>query len=380
MTEKLNNIPVDGYCDPVFSAVRDALECNMAAGDEVGCAVCVMVDGETVVDLWAGYRDKERKDPWRRDTVTDMKSVGKSIFALSVLRLVSQGRMQLDAAVASYWPEFAQAGKDKISVRMLLGHLAGLPYPDAAPLGSLYEPGVVAAALAAQKPEWEPGTQPCYHSFSFPPLCSELVRQVTGQSVQTYHRDQIATPLGAEYWLGLEDHQHVLCAQYIETPGTPSLEGMKRNAASPLYRAWRPLPRDEDYNSAFWRRYAGHGNARGMARIYAALACGGSLNGHEVLASEVLAEATRGGWEAMDFMTKRPFSMGLGFMLAGPAFKIGRGKRNFGHPGMGGAIAFADPDRRMSFSYSPNRMASIADTGPWATALIDATYTSLASS
>ena len=377
MTEKLKSIPVDGYCDPAYSGVRDALERNMAAGEEVGCAVCVMVDGETVVDLWAGYRDKARQDPWTRHTITDMKSVGKSIFALSVLRLVSQGRMQLDAPVARYWTAFAQAGKDRISVRMLLGHLAGLPYPDAAPLGSLYEPGVVAAALAAQKPEWEPGTQPCYHSFSFPPLCAELVRQVTGQSVQTYHRDQIATPLGAEYWLGLEDHRQDLCAQYIETPGTPSLEGMKRNSASPLYRAWRPLPRDEDYNSAAWRRYAGHGNARGMARIYAALASGGSLNGYEVISPDVLVEATRGGWNAMDVMTQRPFSMGLGFMLTGPAFKAGRGPRNFGHPGMGGAIAFADPDRRMSFSYSPNRMASIADTGPCATALIEATYVSI---
>ena len=376
MDLKLTNIPVEGHCDPAFETVRHTLESNMAAGDEVGCAVSVTVDGETVVDLWAGYRDAARTGPWQRNTITDMKSVGKSIYALCVLRLVGQGLVELDAPVARYWPAFAQAGKEKVSVRQLLGHVAGLPFPDAAPLGSLYEPGVVAAALAAQKPEWEPGTQPCYHSFTFPPLCAELVRQVTGRSAHQYERDEIATPLGAEYWLGLEDEQQVLCAQYIETPGTPSLEGMKRNMASPLYRAWRPLPRDEDYNSVQWRRYAGHGNARGMARIYAALACGGTLDGYEVLDPAVLADATRGGWVAMDFMTRRPFSMGLGFMLAGPAFSIGQGSRNFGHPGMGGAIAFADPDRRMSFSYSPNRMSPVSDIGPWATALMAATYRS----
>lgn len=374
MKSKRTNIPIDGHCDPAFAAVRDALEANMAAGEEVGCAVSVTAGGETVVDLWAGYRDAARTLPWQRETITDMKSVGKSIYALCVLRLVGHGRIELDAPVARYWSGFAQAGKEKITVRQLLGHVAGLPYADSAPLGSLYEPGAVVAALAAQKPEWEPGTQPCYHSFTFPPLCAELVRQATGRSAHDYERDEIATPLGAEYWLGLEDAQHALCAEYIETPGTPSLEGMKRNTASPLYRAWRPLPRDEDYNSPQWRRYAGHGNARGMARIYAALACGGTLDGHEVLDRAVLAEATKGSWDAIDFMTKRPFSMGLGFMRAGPAFSIGQGPRNFGHPGMGGAIAFADPDRQMSFSYSPNRMSPVADTGPWATALIEASY------
>lgn len=374
MNAQSTDLNIEGSCHPAFIAVQHALERNMAAGEEVGCAVSVMIDGETVVDLWAGFRDSARTDPWRRNTITDMKSVGKSVFALCVLRLVSQGVIELDAPVARYWPEFAQAGKDKITVRLLLGHLASLPYADAAPMGSLYEPGVVAAALAAQKPEWEPGTQHCYHSFTFPPLCAELIRRASGRSVHDYQMDEIATPLGAEYWLGLDDNQQALCAQYIETPGTPSLEGMKRNPASPLYRAWRPLPRDEDYNSAAWRRYAGHGNARGMARIYGALANGGKLNGYEVIAPEVLAEATRATWQGQDFMTKRPFSMGLGFMLAGPAFPVGGGVRNFGHPGMGGSIAFADPDRRMSFSYVPNRMSPIADAGPWATALIAAAY------
>ena len=370
--------PLDGTCDAKFAAVRDALERNMAVGEEVGCAVCVTVDGETVIDLWAGYRDRARTLPWRRNTITDMKSVGKSVFALCVLRLVGQGRVGLDQAVADYWPAFAAAGKEKITVRMLLAHLAGLPFPDAAPFESLYQPGVVAAALAAQAPEWQPGTQPCYHSFTYPPLLAELVRQVTGTSAHDFERDQIATPLGAEYWLGLEDAQFDLCAEYIETPGTPSLEGMKRNQASPLYRAWRALPRDENYNTPQWRRYGGHGNARGIARIYAALACGGTLDGIEILDRGVLAEATRGEWDGIEFMTRRHFRMGLGFMLSCPPFPMGADKhacpRNFGHPGMGGAVGFADPDRRMSFAYSPNRMLPVADAGPFASALIDAVY------
>ncbi|MBL0422724.1 beta-lactamase family protein [Ramlibacter sp. AW1] len=374
---KAGDAPIDGICDPAFEPVRQALQANMASGDEVGCAVAVMVDGQPVVDLWAGWRDRARTLPWQRHTITDMKSVGKSVFALCVLRLVGQGAVELDAPVARYWPAFGQAGKQDLSVRLLLGHLAGLPFPDRAPPGSLYQPGVVARALEEQAPEWPPGTQACYHSFTYPPLCAELVRQATGRSIHDVQRDEIATPLGAEYWLGLEDAQMDLCADYIETPGTPSLEGMKRNTESPLHRAWRPLPRDEDYNSTAWRRYAGHGNARGMARIYAALAAGGRLEGYEVVDPAVLAEAVEGSWNGMDFMTQRPFAMGLGFMRAGPAFSIGPGPRSFGHPGMGGPIAFADPDRRLSFSYVPNRMHPIANTGPLAGALIDAVYRSI---
>ena len=372
------NTMIDGTCHPRFAPVRGALERNMAAGDEVGCAVCITVDGETLVDLWAGHRDRARMLPWQRDTITDMKSVGKSIFALCVLRLIGQGRMALDKPVADYWPAFAAAGKENISVRQLLAHLAGLPFPDAAPFESLYQPGVVAAALAGQAPEWMPGTQPCYHSFSYPPLLGELVRQATGRSAHDYQRDEIAAPIGAEYWLGLEAHQFALCAEYIETPGTPSLEGMKRNQASPLYRAWRPLPRDETYNSPDWRRYGAHGNARGVARIYAALACGGTVDGYEVVDRAVLTEATRCAWDGVEFMTKRHFRMGLGFMLSCPPFPIGADKHdcpsNFGHPGVGGAVGFADPDRRLSFAYCPNRMLPVADAGPFATALIDAVY------
>ena len=370
--------PLDGSCAPAFAAVRAALARNMAAGEEVGCAVCVTVDGETVVDLWAGHRDRARTLPWQRHTITDMKSVGKSVYALSVLRLASQGRIELDRPVAAYWPDFAAAAKDRISVRTLLAHLAGLPFADAAPFESLYQPGVVAAALAAQRPEWEPGSQPCYHSFTYPQLLAELIRHATGTSAHDYQRDEIATPLGAEYWLGLEDHQFDLCAEYLETPGTPSLEGMKRNQASPLYRAWRPLPRDENYNSPRWRRYGAHGNARGVARIYAALACGGNLGGYQLIAPELLAEATRPAWDAVEFMTQRHFRMGLGFMLSCPPFPMGADRHdcagNFGHPGVGGSVGFADPVRRMSFAYCPNRMLPVSDAGPYASALINATY------
>jgi len=372
-------IPLEGTCHPAFAGVRDALERNMAHGEEVGCAVCITLEGETVVDLWAGYRDAARIQPWQRGTITGLRSVVKSMAALCALRLVQNGVLELDAPVAKYWPEFAQNGKAAITVRMLLAHQASLPYADAAPRGSMHTPGVVEAALAAQAPEWPPGSMPCYHSFTYPVLVAALVRHASGRSVHEVLSNEVATPLDAEYWIGLEEHQLPLCAEYIETPGTPSLEGMKRNQASPLFRAWTPMPLEENYNTRGWLMspYTGHGNPRGAARIYAALANGGVLNGYTVLEPELLAEATRAHWDGVEFMTQRHFRMGLGFLLSCPPFRMGGQPRNFGHPGTGGALVFADPQQRMSFSYCPNRMSPYADTGPYASPLIAAAYKSL---
>ena len=376
-------IPIGGHCDPKFAAVRAALEANMAAGEEVGAAVSVVIEGETVVDLWAGYRDRARSDPWRADTITCMMSVGKAVAALCVLRLIDQGRIALDEPVATYWPEFAQGGKEAITVRTVLGHLASLPFADAAPPGSLYQPGVVIDAIAAQTPEWPPGSTPCYHSFTYGFLCAELVRRVDGRSISQYLRAEISTPLGAEYWHGLTDDKLALCAEFIETPGTPSLEGIKRNPASPLNRAWQPMPRDEDFNSRNWRQgefpsASGHGNPRGVARLFGALANGGSLGGFRLLSPELVETATTPLWDGMEWMTQRHFRMGLGFLVSCPPFSMGGKPRNFGHGGIGGALGFGDPVRKLGFSYCGNRMAPIADTGPWAGALIAATYASIA--
>lgn len=373
------NIPLDGYCDPRFTGVRDALANNMVDGFEIGAAVCVTLEGETVVDLWTGYRDAARTQPWQRNTITTMRSVVKAMGALCVLRLVGQGKLELDKPLANYWPAFGQNGKQDITVRCVVAHLAGLPFADAAPRGSMFTPGVVEAALEVQKPEWEPGTQGCYHSFTYPMLMAGIVRHASGRTMHEYFRDEIATPLGAEYFIGLDEDQFALCAEHVVTPGTPSLEGMKRNTASPLYRAWTPLPLDETYNSANWLGcgYTGHGNPRGAARIFAVLANGGSLNGYTLLEPEILAEAVKCEWDMVDFMTKRVFRMGLGLLLPSETITFGGGPNNFGHPGLGGSLVFADPDRRMSFSYCPNRMAPIADAGPYATALMDATYAAL---
>ena len=380
------SLPLGGSCDARFVAVRDALVRNMTepspAGAEVGAAVSIVYEGETVVDLWAGWRDRARTLPWEKDTITCMMSVGKAVAATCVLRLVDAGRIGLDQAVADVWPEFGAAGKAAITLRTVLSHLAGLPFADAAGPGSLYTTGTVATALAAQRPEWEPGSTPCYHSFTYGLLCAELVRRVDGRSIGRFLREEIAEPLGVDYAFGLTDAALARCADFIETPGTPSLEGIKRNPASPLHRAWRPMPRDEDFNSRLWRQCefpsaAGHGNPRGLARLFGALAGGGALRGSRLLSADLTAEACVPRWDGIEWMTQRHFRMGMGFMISSPVFEMGGKPRNFGHGGIGGAIAFGDPERALGFSYCGNRMAPVADTGPFARALIEAMYASV---
>lgn len=375
-------VPVGGTCDSRFDAVRAAFEKNMNGGEELGAAVSVVLDGETVVDLWGGYKDPARTHPWERDTITTMMSVGKAIGALCVLVLADRGKIDLDSPIAAYWPEFAQAGKEAITVRTYLSNLAGMPIAEAAPAGSMYEAGVLERALEVQAPMWEPGTQPCYHSFTMGPMCRELVKRVSGKDIGPFLREEITDPLGVDYHFGLTPEEEARCATYVETPGTPSLEGIKRTPDSILGRAWKPLPKDEDFNSGNYRRAQlpsanGHGNARAIARLYGCLARGGELGGVRIMSEAAIEDAIAEQWDAVEVMTNRPFRFGTGFMLNNVPFNIGPNPRAFGHPGVGGAIGFADPDATLGFSYCGNRMAPVADRGPFAGALIDAAYASL---
>lgn len=380
-------VPVSGTCDSKFAAVEDAFRRNMAEGDpvcgeELGACVSVVVEGETVVDLWGGYRDAGRSDPWRADTITCMMSVTKACAAIALLTLVDRGTVDLDAPVADYWPEFSGNGKDGMSVRTLIAHRSGVIYADAAPDGSLWQDGVVMHALEAATPEWVPGTAGAYHSFTYGPLIDGLVRHADGRDIGTLWRENVADRLGLDFHIGLNEAEAARCADYVETPGTPSRDGIKINRESPLFRAWAPLPKVEDFNSDDFRRRTfasanGHGNARAIAKLFGGLANGGTIDGIRLLSPELVADAIAEQWDEMDRMTNRHFRFACGFMLSCPPFPFGGRRDNFGHTGIGGSIGFGDPHARVGFSYCGNRMAPIADTGPFATPLIDAMYGAL---
>jgi CubicO group peptidase (beta-lactamase class C family) len=381
------DVTVSGHYDPRFAAVADAFVRNMEQrdpvyGEELGACVSVVVEGETVVDLWAGWRDAARTEPWCADTITCMMSVSKACAAIALLTLVERGVVDLGAPVADYWPAFVGNGKDGMSVRTLISHRSGVIFADAAPAGSLWQDGAVRQALEAAAPEWEPGTAGAYHSFTYGPLIDGLVRGADGRDVGTLWREDVADRFGLDFHIGLNEAEIARCAEFVETPGTPSRDGIKVNPDSPLYRAWAPLPKSEDFNSDDFRRGVfasanGHGNARAIARLFGGLANGGSIDGQTLLSPQLVADAIAEQWDDMDRMTNRHFRFASGFMLSCPPFPFGGRRDNFGHTGIGGAIGFGDPQARLGFSYCGNRMAPIADTGPFASPLIDAMYAAL---
>jgi CubicO group peptidase (beta-lactamase class C family) len=343
-----------------------------------GAGLCVYQDGELALDLWGGVARPATGMPWERDTLVCMMSVGKSMAALSALILVDRGQIELDAPVARYWPAFAQAGKQAISVRSLLSGMAALLYADAAPDRAGLDWEVMADALAQQAPSWQPDTHGAYHSLSYGFLVGELVRQVDGRSIDRFFAEEVAGPLGAEYAFGLTDEQIARTADIIPNQASNTL-ALMADPTSTLGRAWRVLPdlqafaSSEPFRRGVFPTANGHGNARSMARIYAMLACGGELDGVRLLSRETVEVARTEVWSGDCGMTGRNYRYGLGFFLSRwPLAPFGDNPRAFGHTGVGGSMAFADPEASLAFSYSANAMCEGAGVGQRGEALITA--------
>lgn len=358
---------VEGECEPRFERVRETFARNFTSG-EVGAALAVTLDGRLVLDLWGGHADAGRTRPWQRDTIVNVYSTTKGMAALCVNRLVEAGQIDLDAPVAKYWPEFAQAGKEHLPVRYLLTHQAGLaalsPKISAT---NLSDWKFMTAALAAQEPWWEPGTKHGYHAITFGYLVGELVRCVDGRSLGTYFREEIGEPLGVDFHIGLDAREDARCADMIPAsvqPGAPNFfaAATQDRESLPGKVFGNPVINPSLVNTRAWRGAEipaanGHGDARGLARVYGALARGGEIDGVRVLGGDAIARANSeqafGTDEVLGPLQTR---FGLGFFLTQPMIPFGPNPRAFGHPGAGGSIAFADPDARLGFAYVMNQM------------------------
>jgi CubicO group peptidase (beta-lactamase class C family) len=382
---------IQGFCAPGFEAVREVFAEGFAKRGEVGAAVAAVVDGEAVVDLFAGFADQARTRPWARDTLVNVYSTTKGMTALCAQRLADQGKLDLDAPVARYWPEFAAAGKGAIPVRFLLSHRAGLPaVREILPNEALFDFGAMASALAAETPWWTPGERHGYHALTFGWLVGEVVRRIAGKSLGAFFRDEVAGPLGADFWIGLPEEEHGRVAEMSAMPppgaggDTPALaEVMLRDPQGMAARSFmNPPSMALGVNHAAWRRAEipganGHATARAIARIYGALARGGELLGVELLSREGIercCEEQSRGEDAVLLISTR---IGGGFMLPQldvPGASFGPGAGAFGHPGAGGSVGFADPEARVGFGYVMNRMGPHILLDPRATALIAALY------
>ncbi|MBM4256140.1 MAG: beta-lactamase family protein [Deltaproteobacteria bacterium] len=389
---------VHGSCDPQFQQVRNEFERNFRERGEVGASVCVTVRGRTVVDLWGGFARPDTQTPWNADTVSIVFSSTKGATALCAHILASRGKLDLDAPVATYWPEFGQAGKGQIPVKMLLNHQAGLPAVRAQlPQGAYANWDLMGNALAKEEPFWEPGTRNGYHALTIGWLVGEVVRRVSGKSLGTFFRDEVAKPLGLDFWIGLpEDKEPRVAPMIAAAPDQNSLlykelvtQGSLASLAILNSGGYMGAKPEYDTRAAHAAEIGGAGgitNARGLAGMYAPLACGGTLNGVQLVDSDTLARmgavASATGRDAVLVMPSR---FALGFMKsmdnrhapAGVRESAITSEEAFGHVGAGGSFGFADPKAEMSFGYTMNRMGAgtlLTDRGQ---SLVDATYRSL---
>jgi len=360
-------VQIQGYFDLKFEALRDAFAALFDEPQERGMALCVQVGGETVVDLWAGVADKEGQQAWHSDTILNLFSCTKTFTAVTALQLVGEGKLELDAPVARYWPEFAAAGKESISLRHLLSHQAGLPaLRQMLPAEALYDWQAMTTALAAEQPWWALGDGHGYAPITYGWLVGEVLRRVEGRGPGESIVARTAKPLGLDFHVGLADEEFDRVAiisrgkgNFGDAAAQRLLKTMVSEPAAMSTRAFTNPPSImTSTNKPEWRRMQqpaanGHGNARSLAGFYSGL-----LDG-QLLESELLAELTRehAVGEDKTLLTRTRF--GLGCMLDQPEVAnatYGMGPRAFGHPGAGGSIGFADPERDVAFGFVTNNL------------------------
>lgn len=355
---------LEGECTPRFDGVRRALETNFAANGEIGSAVAVYHEGRKVVDLWGGHMDVSGTRPWQSGTLCLMYSLAKSMCALSVHMLSDSGAIDLEAPVAAYWPEFAEAGKAHMKVRHILSHNCGMWRNDAAEPGDMYLWDRMIRVIEKQEPAWPVESKGAYNTINIGFLTGEVVRRVTGKRIQDFIHDEIFKPLGASYYLGVPEARLDLCADLVANP-SDAVRAAQRDPGTPAFRAARCFPKPfgvEQQNGRQFRMagvpsIGGFGEARAMARIYSALAEGGSLDGVRLLSKSAIDRATVRQWSDMnDGLLQRPNSFAMGFMRNPPDGMPVFGPHDdaFGHTGSGGARAFAVPSRRLSVCFVSN--------------------------
>ena len=389
--------PLHGRYDARFRPVVEAFIENFREEEELGAGTSVVLDGETVVDLWGGWARADRSAPWDEHTTVCMMSVAKGVTGICFNTLIDRGLVDPDERVAHYWPEFAQNGKDGITVRMVLDHTAAIPVltDDVLYPGGFYDYPAYIRALEAQHPLWQPGTRAAYHVHNQGFLLGEIMRRVTGMTVGPFLKQNVAGPLGAEYYIGGMDEQHqahvaevlpntgarLFAAKDQTVPDKPTTpEGWQDGT---VLRSFAFLQNPQEpwhttMNSPIWRTCeiasgSGHGNARGVARIYGAVV--GEVDGVSLLPKGQLERMITEQHNQTELLQERPYHQALGVLLNTPeAVYMGPNPRSFGHHGLGGSIGFGDPDARLGFSYCCNQMHAVGTNGPRARRLIEAVY------
>ncbi len=354
-------VQLSGSCDERFLAVRRAFEANFERGLDVGASVAVYLDGEPVVDLWGGFLDESRQEPWLEDTIINVWSTTKTMTALCALMLADAGELDFAAPVARYWPEFADAGKEAVEVRHLMGHTAGLPgWSEPMAVEDLYDWEKATSLLAAQEPWWPPGSASGYHAVTQGYLVGEVVRRVSGRSVGKFFAEEIAGPLGADFYIGTPPEADERVALVIPPENMPSLADLPGDSLVVRTLGNPPLDGASSW-SIPWRRAeipagGGHGNARSVAAVHSVIACGGEARGVRLLSGEGCERIFEEQSNGTDLVLGVPVRFGMGFGLSGEM--VPAGPRTYFWGGWGGSLVIADLDTRLCVAYVMNRMES----------------------
>ncbi len=382
---------VTGLVEPGFEGVRDAFAANFEAGHEVGAALCVHHDGRKVVDIVGGFFDRDGTRPYGPGALQLVFSSTKGATAVCANLLAQRGLLDLDEPVATYWPEFAQAGKERLPVRYLLSHQAGLPALDRTLTPEevwAWDP--VAAALAEQAPFWEPGTAHGYHALTYGYLVGEVVRRVSGRSLGSFFADEVAGPLGLDFYIGLPEELEPRVSPIVAAPIAGGAQGSPGYASTLLARA---LNMGNAFRDRVWmNRPAWHAaevpggngitNATSLSRLYAGL-IGTVEDGppEPILTRDQLERART----PLTFGSDQVFAsvglpleqkIGLGFWRASPAATWGA-EGSFGHAGAGGSYGFADPEHGLAVGYVMNKMAEAVLIDPRSAGIVTAIYAAI---
>ncbi|OHD06272.1 serine hydrolase domain-containing protein [Sphingopyxis sp. RIFCSPHIGHO2_12_FULL_65_19] len=364
-------VPISGHCDPRFDAVKAAFKGNFAERGDVGAALCLIVDGNPVVDLHGGWRDNARTQKWTADTLVNLWSTTKGVGAICFALLADRGLLSYDDPVARHWPEFSAEGKEGVTIGMLLSHQSGLSgFASPASVVDLFAGAEAAARLAAQAPFWKPGSGSGYHAISIGILATELFRRIDGRSLKAFVRDELAGKLALDISIGLASEDEARRAEIIAPPEMSSADIGQLTPAQIAALANPPLdprlPNEPAWCAADLVSANGHSNAAALARLYARFT-------NRLVNPATLAAATQPRIEGVDLVLGMPAQWAAGFLVNSDGI-YGPNKAAFGHSGWGGSFAFADPHAKLAMSYTMNRMGTMLRDDPRDVALINAAY------
>ena len=356
---------IHGYCDDRFAAVRDTFAKNFAERGDVGASFAATVEGEYVVDIWAGHADAARTRPWTEDTIVNVYSTTKTMSFLCALVLVDRGQLDFYAKVTDYWPEYGQNGKESTEVRHFMSHSAGVPgFSPSVTADELYDWEGCINNLAAQAPWWEPGSQSGYHAITQGYLIGELVRRITGKSLGTFFREEIAGPLGADFHIGVPESEFGRVAEMIPAVGNEDITPPAPDPDSITARVFNSAELGNNaVNSSGWRRAEipaanGHGNARSVVRAQTPLANRGSAFCVDLLSEEgcrrIIDEQTNGP----DAVLIMPIRFGMGYAFPNPLMFMSPSEDGMFWGGAGGSTIVVDQSNRACFSYVMNQMVA----------------------